>query len=191
MNLPGEEKPVRNSKSDGLLQRAPLPPSIESGPYEEALGKLTIGFSWLHFQLEAFAWKLWKLELSTGTVITKDLQTKHLVEKLQQSAGRAIPKAADLREFQSILKRVTKVAEKRNELLHSLWSFNSESATRFSKKRVAIEVSTSIDEIKALNKEITSTAAELYEFEKRDPLELPPLALALKEYIKRKRLKDK
>lgn len=164
---------------------------MERGPYEEALGKLTIRFSWLHFQLEVFGWKLWKLELSTGTVLTKDLQTKHLVDKLRQSAGRAIPKAADLRDFKLILKKVEKVAEKRNELLHSLWSFNSENVTRISKKRVTIEVSTSIDEIKALNREIASTAAELYEFEERGSLELPPLALALKEYIKRKRLKDR
>lgn len=163
---------------------------IDSAPYEAALGKLTIRFSSLHFLLEAFAWKLWKVEPSTGMILTKDLPTKHLVEKLRQSADRAIPKAADLREFKSILKKVEKVARKRNDLLHSLWFFKSESVTRFNRKRAATEEATSIDEIKALNLEITETAVELYEFEERDPLK-PPLALALEEYIKRKSLKER
>lgn len=173
-----------------MLQRAlRLPVSIEREPYEAALGKLTIEFSWLHFALERFGWKLWKLRPVDGMVLTKDLPTKHLVEKLRQSAGCAIPKAADLRDFNSILKRVEKVADNRNELLHSLWSFNSESVTRFNRKRPTVEVVSSIEDIKNLNRDIRDRTAELQEFVEREPLK-SPLGMALEECIKRKKPKD-
>lgn len=178
------------TESDGLIDSVLLlPPSIDRAPYEAALGKLTMRFSALHFMLEAFGWKLWQLGPSTGMVLTKDLQTKHLVEKLRQSADRAIPNAADLRDFKSILKKVEKVAEKRNELLHSLWSFNGESATRSNRKDFTVTVITSIDEINKLNRDILDTMDELYKFEEREPLK-SPLGMALKEDTKRKKTKD-
>jgi hypothetical protein len=172
----------------GLLNGIPLLPLRIETPYEVTLGKLTIRFSWLHFVLEVFGWKLWKLEPAAGIVLTKDLQTKHLVEKLRQSAHLAIPKAADLEDFKSILKRVEKVAEKRNELLHSMWSFDSGSISRINRKRLTVKVVTSIDEINHLNNSITATIEELFNFEKREPLK-SHVALALEEYIQRKKQK--
>lgn len=181
-------EPKAETGGKGMLNSIPLFPNRIEAPYEAALGKLTIRFSWLHFVLEVFGWKLWKLEPGAGMVLTKDLQTKHLIEKLRQSADFAIPKAADLKDFKSILKRVEKAAEKRNELLHSMWSFGSGSISRFNRKRPTVKVVASIDEINHLTRSILATIDELLEFEEREPLKIP-LELALEEYIQRKKQK--
>lgn len=56
------------------------------GPYERALGKLSIRFSLLHLTLEQFSWDVWGVYTALASILTKDLPTKHLVEKLRASA---------------------------------------------------------------------------------------------------------
>lgn len=60
------------------------------GPYERALGKLSIRFSLLHLTLEQFSWDVWGVNVPLASIITKNLTTKHLVEKLRTSADLVI-----------------------------------------------------------------------------------------------------
>jgi hypothetical protein len=154
------------------------------GPYETALGKLTIRFSRLHFLLEIFGWKVWKLDPTVGTTLTKDLQMKHLIEKLRQSVDLAMTEATDRKDFRSILQKAEKIAEERNEL-HSLWTFDHEkqSVTRFNRKRLTMKVVPSVEEINRLNRAITKLTVELHEFAERDSLEAP-IVRALKKLQK-------
>jgi len=91
------------------------------GQHERALGKLAMRFSLLHVALEWFSWKAWNLDPRSGRILTKDLRVTHLAEKLEKTAEYVIPRMDNRKKFLSILKEIKKVAEKRNELLHSIW----------------------------------------------------------------------
>ncbi|OAI46589.1 hypothetical protein AYO43_06070 [Nitrospira sp. SCGC AG-212-E16] len=41
--------------------------------------------------LEKISWELWGLDPTVGSIITKDLRTTHLVEKLLASTDKGIP----------------------------------------------------------------------------------------------------
>ena len=56
------------------------------GPYERALGKLAIRFSLLHFTLEMFSWEMWGIKGTLASILTRDLTTNHLLEKLREGA---------------------------------------------------------------------------------------------------------
>lgn len=106
------------------------------GPYEKALGRLSIRFSLLHVILEQFSWEVWGIESRIGSIITKDLRTSHLVEKLSASTDLAVLWEKDRKELKTILKKIKKLAEERNELLHSIWIIkNGEPVLCISKKR--------------------------------------------------------
>ncbi len=90
-------------------------------PYERALGKLAIRFSLLHAVLEQFGWRVWGMEPQVGALITSDLPTSLLVKKLRDTTKFVKRTEEDRKEFLAILTRVEKVAQQRNEYLHSIW----------------------------------------------------------------------
>lgn len=101
------------------LARREMQEKLEA-PYEKALGKLIIRFSLLHVTLEQYSWHLWGIK-GRSALVTRDLPTTHLVEKLRSTAQSVIPWEKDRKDFLFILKKVERVAIRRNELLHSLW----------------------------------------------------------------------
>jgi len=92
-----------------------------NAPYERALGKLSIRFSLLHSLVEEFGWQVWGMNMPVAVIITKDLPIKHLVKKIRDSIELVIPKEQDRKKLRAILNRVEKVADRRNEFLHSIW----------------------------------------------------------------------
>ena len=142
-------------------------------PYEKALGKLTIRFSLLHITLEQFAWSLWSIKGHLASIITKDLPTTHLVEKLRSSAQWVMLATKDRKDFLSILKKVESVASKRNELLHSLWIIRAGQPIHFfSRKRGSLigADAPSVEGINQLNGTIAQIIGELMELQERKPL---------------------
>ena len=141
--------------------------------YEKALGKLTIRFSFLHFLLEKFSWEVWNLNGDVAQIVTKDLRTMHLVEKLKASTKHVISREADRRTLLSILKRVEKATKERNELLHSLWFIlKGEPVIFISKRRGRLEGSEapSADQINTLCQTLLQITCEFDEFmEQRRP----------------------
>lgn len=102
--------------------------------YQKALGSLAMNFSLLHFQLEMFSWEAFKVDHETGQILTKDLPTSKLIEKLQSCCEhRAIPQEQRT-QLSKLLKEIKKAAEERNELLHNLW-FIDEGQPAFCYKR--------------------------------------------------------
>ncbi len=138
--------------------------------YENALGKLTINFSLLHFVLERFGQKIWNLNGPSAMILTKDLQLKHLAVKLRASAEHVIPDQTDRKTFISILNRAENAAEKRNEFLHSLWIFEADEPVYcFSRKRGALEGpdAPSVDHINELSTTIEDIVVDFAKFKRR------------------------
>ncbi len=77
----GDQKPGTSNKS------MPLLPNNAEAEYERALGRLTIIFSQLHFFLESFGWKVWRLGSIFGSILTGDLPIKQLVAKFRETEG--------------------------------------------------------------------------------------------------------
>jgi hypothetical protein len=117
--------------------------------------------------------------------LTRDLQIKHLVKKLRESSTGAIPKDEDRKHFSSILNRVEKAAEKRNDLLHSLWTFQGQSVRRLNKKRPHLEDIPTVHDIDLFNGSLLEIANDLAEFQNSEPLKSPVIA-ALEEYTRQK-----
>ncbi len=92
-----------------------------NAPYERGLGKLAVRFSLLHSLLEQIAWDIWGMDPHVASVVTRDLPTKHLVTKLRSTINFLKRTEEDRKKFLSILAKVEKVAERRNEFLHSIW----------------------------------------------------------------------
>lgn len=101
--------------------------------YERALGQMSIRFSLLHALLEELGWKIWGLNKQVGPILTKDLPIKQLVKKIRDTTDLFLPRDVSA-EFNAILKSVEKVADRRNEFLHSVWTISM-------KKRQAIFIS--------------------------------------------------
>ncbi len=147
-------------------------------PYEKALGKLTIRFSLLHISLESFGWEAWGLSTRTALVLTQDVPTKHLVEKLRSSTDWLLYKEQDREDFRLILNRIESVASRRNELLDSLWCISEGKPVRcFNRKMGAGGDAPSVDEINRLSRIITEILADLLAFRRRKPLEQVGLGL--------------
>lgn len=141
--------------------------------YERAIGKLAIRFSLLHFLLELFSWEVWNQNPALGRILTKDLPTKHLIEKLRSSAKHRILKESDRKVFLGILRRAEKTAEKRNDILHSLWLIRKgEPVFCFSRKRGALTGSETptANDIEGLTASIADLLADFIEFKKKEPL---------------------
>jgi hypothetical protein len=147
-------------------------------PYERALGKLTIRFSLLHISLESFAWDAWGLATRTAHVLTRDLSTQHLVEKLRSSEEWLLYTQKDREDFRGILNRIESVASRRNELVRSLWLIDAGTPVRsFNRKKQAGGNVASVDEINRLSRTITEILADLLAFRERRPLEQVGLGL--------------
>ena len=143
------------------------------GRYERALGKLSIRFSLLHLTLEQFSWDLWGVNAPLASILTKDLTTKHLVEKLRASADIVIIRKEERINFISILGRIEKVAERRNELLHSIWIIKQgEPVLCVSKRRGRLvgPDAPSVSEINDLIRSIKQIVEDFMRFTAKTPL---------------------
>jgi hypothetical protein len=89
--------------------------------YQKALGSLAINFSLLHFELEMFSWDVFEVDHQTGQILTKDLPTSKLIQKLRACCDRRAIQPTVRTQVSKLLKQVEKAADRRNELLHSLW----------------------------------------------------------------------
>ncbi len=147
--------------------------------YEQALGKLAINFSLLHYLLERFGWITWGLHTEFAQILTRDLPTKHLVEKLRASL-RELELESDIStELLTILKKAEKLAEVRNELLHAMWVFEDEKPVVCYRRRAKAPDLTAptVSEIESLGASIIEVANELIDFNNRNPL-LSVIAIA-------------
>ena len=141
--------------------------------YERALGKLAMRFSLLHVTLEWFSWKAWNLNPRSGRILTKDLRVTHLAEKLEKTAEYVIPRMDNRKMFLSILKEIKKVAEKRNELLHSFWFIREgEPVWCFNRTRGELigTDAQSVEQINELCSAINNILEDFGRFEEKNPL---------------------
>jgi hypothetical protein len=163
----GKGKPIE-AVALALVQKQLDEQDKLKGPYEKALGRLSIRFSLLHVTLEQFSWEVWGVEPRFGSIITKDLRTSHLVEKLIASTDLAVVWEKDRKELKSILKKIRRLAEERNELLHSLWIIqNDKPVLCISKKRGRLvgPDAPSVEEINDLTHGSMEILGELMKFE--------------------------
>jgi hypothetical protein len=138
--------------------------------YEKALGKLAMQFSLLHIVLELFSWEIWGLSADIGLILTKDLPIKHLAEKLRASSEHRFSKA-DRNKFHSILKRIEKISEQRNALLHAMWVIEDGKPVfclRKTRGKFNMEVPT-VNYINAINSSVLEITADLLAFKDRPP----------------------
>lgn len=136
------------------------------GAYREAIGKLSIDFSLLHFILERMSWGVWGLEETLGSILTKDLRTSHLAEKLLASADKVFP-STHAKAFGALLKRAGKIAKQRNELLHSLWIISEAEILCRSRRRGILtgDDFPSLQKLKAFDLSIFALLDDLLAFE--------------------------
>jgi hypothetical protein len=172
MTAMSKDRP-REAVTAALLLRQVEAQRKLDAPYEKALGKLAIRFSLLHFLLEQFTWEIWRLDKDLGMILTKDLRVTHLAEKLCASAEHVILRRDDRRAFLSILNKVKKAANERNELLHSLWIITEgEPVFCISRKRGRLvgPDAPSADQINDLSKTILEIIGDFDDFKERRPL---------------------
>ncbi len=134
--------------------------------YELRIGRVATTFELLHNVVERFAWNTWGLNEEAGLVITKDLPTKHLVEKLK--ATLELPSAErplDPR-LKALLKMVDELSEERNKLMHSAWDFRQSPAVLKCRKLKAKNQSINLDlnGLERLIDRIEDTTLKIFDF---------------------------
>jgi len=103
--------------------------------YDQALGRLARYFSLLQYVLERFSWRIWRLRKKFAHILTKDLPIKHLSEKVLASFKEIESDQKIQKELRLILKKVGKIAESRNELLHAIWKIENGKPVEFRTRR--------------------------------------------------------
>src|SRR5712692_5610914 len=73
---------AKRKVADALMEAAIGDKGIRAA-YQKALGSLAINFSLLHFTLEMFSWEVFAVDHQTGQILTKDLPTTKLIQKLR------------------------------------------------------------------------------------------------------------
>jgi hypothetical protein len=137
--------------------------------YESRIGRIAMVFPLIHAVLERHSWLLWGLEPEFGRIVTKDLPTKHLVEKIRASLRELDGEEEAITELKEILKRVEALSKRRNELFHSLWVMQGEQPVFISNRRHPREQP--IPELQQLEKLYNSVAdlsTDLLEFSRRN-----------------------
>ena len=143
--------------------------------YQKALGALAISFSLLHFHLEVFSWDVFGVDHQTGQILTKDLPTKQLVQKLRLCSNHRAIQEKDRKDFHRILKQVETAAEQRNELLHDLWLIHEGQPVFCYKRRgrSGKVPAPSLSDIHSSNRTIQALTVKLIDFKERAPISIP------------------
>ena len=149
--------------------------------YERALGRLARYFSILHYVLERFSWRIWRLRTEFAHILTKDLPIKQLSEKVRASFKEIELDQKIQNELRLILRKVEKLAQTRNDLLHALWKIEDGKPVEFRTRRDLHSSKTAptpgmIDD---LSESMLNTAMELLDFQSFN-LPLDKLALGHK-----------
>lgn len=118
LSPPAKKPTLKQKMVEGIPK---LPISGDVAAYERVLGALTIDFSYMHFYLEHFAWQAWGVAEDQGKIITQDLRTSHLIKQIKDSIDCLKCNKEDSDALRQLLAKMEKAAERRNELLHSLW----------------------------------------------------------------------
>lgn len=147
--------------------------------YQKALGSLAMNFSLLHFQVEIFSWEVFQVDHQTGQILTKDLPTSKLIEKLESCCNRrAIPQ--DQRtQLSKLLKQIMKASEQRNELLHNLWFIDEgQPAFCYNRKRGKgkVQSAPTVSDIIEFARSIESLFLKLVDFKNTASIRTPSFA---------------
>lgn len=144
--------------------------------YQRALGSLAINFSLLHSYLEMFSWEVFAVDRQVGQILTKDLPTSKLIQKLRACCDCRTIKPKDRAELSELLKEIEKAAERRNELLHNLW-FIHEGQPAFCYKRGSregkVHPAPSVSEITKFARSIEVLILMLQDFSAKDSISIP------------------
>lgn len=140
-----------------LVQQEPL---IERG-----IGAIVMRLSLIHFLLEINLWTLLRVSTETGRILTEDLLLSKLAMKFYRAVEAKDPQSGTLKPLKNALKKLEKLNTKRNELVHSFWSFpNDGPPTIFSKKGTIIsKKAPTFSEIQSLVYAIEQLIPELVE----------------------------
>lgn len=86
----------------------------------EAVGRIAAAWSYLESVLEAAIWSLCVLEESRGRALTTHMNLKMRIESLQ-TLLHVLGDDESARELSRRRKRIEKLGQKRNEIVHGLW----------------------------------------------------------------------
>lgn len=103
--------------------------------YQKAIGSVAMNFSLLHFHLEMFSWDVFAVDHQTGRILTTDLPTTKLIEKLQSCCKRRAIPPEQRTQLSRLLTDIEKASTKRNEMLHNLWSIDEGQPAFYYKRR--------------------------------------------------------
>ncbi len=170
--------PKRKQIVDALVDAATGDKGTRAA-YQKALGSLAMNFSLLHFQLEMFSWDVFDVDHQTGQILTKDLPTSKLIEKLQSCCKRrAIPPEQRI-QLSKLLDHIKKAAEERNELLHNLW-FIDEGQAAFCYNRVRgkgkVHLAPTVSDISEFARSLEVLFIKLVDFKDRASIRIPSFA---------------
>ena len=105
----------------------PIPSPLDLFPQqpaiEQAIGRLVMRLSFVHFLLEINLCSLLGIEAEKGRILTEDLPFSRLVNRFLRAVKTRNPQPEVLRQFKELLRGLEETNEKRNVLVHAFWTF--------------------------------------------------------------------
>src|SRR2546428_8736610 len=88
----------------------------------KAIGQITVNFTLLESQLQFLVWTLIGPDQRLGQTITAELSFRAVQTVAGSVFRHRYVHSEKIDELSNLLKRVSQVAEKRNQIIHSLWA---------------------------------------------------------------------
>ena len=170
--------PKRKQIVDALVDAAIGDKGIRAA-YQKALGSLAMNFSLLHFQVEMFSWGVFQVDHQTGQILTKDLPTSKLIEKLESCCKRRAIPPDQRTQLSKLLKQIMKASEERNELLHNLWFIDEgQPAFCYNRKRGkgTVQSAPTVSDIIEFARLIEILCIKLVDFKNETSITIPSFA---------------
>lgn len=90
------------------------------------IGKIVVGFSKLELHLELFTWGLISDNQALGQAITSGMSFSSLTKLFATLLKVKTSDQEILEEFEGIVRRLNEVNERRNQIIHSYWTYDLE-----------------------------------------------------------------
>lgn len=98
----------------------------QKGCFLKALGRISVNFQILEASITFFIWNLIGSDQNIGKIITSQVSFSKNCNLLSSLFRYRVQDTIKIKELNNILKRVGEAEQRRNTIIHSIWTINDE-----------------------------------------------------------------
>lgn len=107
-----------------------------SDEHYRAIGRISVEFGEIEMWVSSFAWALIDQEQSIGQIVTAGMSFSRQLDLLSSLFQHRCHDTTKLNDFNDLTKRLSKLSDKRNTIIHSLWLRQSKDSTEATRLKI-------------------------------------------------------